>query len=436
MLSFRLLRGKSNIPLIDWKHKTLNCILFLSTTRSPSPTIVTMKVSSSSSTCAFATPNLIQELPKVSIRAPFSTEVDPVTGMLTVHSCIPKGIGIETGPLGKKVIAKEHFSAGEFIYRGYAALLDLSLYNHKYNVRLYDHEGSFLTEYCNDSVHSVVDYDAHVQEMRDSSVQSWADETPKIRQVYGFDAYMNHSCDANAYFPLVTRNPGLMSYDAIAIHDIFAGDEITCDYATFDYECNGHEIETCYCGAHNCRGQMLGFRSLGLEEQVSIMHLCEPEILETFFKERPDIVLLRTTVPQGLEVVMRKGDNHLIATRTFEAGEEIFTNTAILFPPEDCRMKKFILECNGKYTMLDFMNHFIHRDNYVEAVGFDSFMDHSCEPNTKQTYKDSVTYTVVADRDIVPGERITCDYDTLDCIASAKFECNCGASKCRGFIEC
>lgn len=394
-----------------------------------------MKLASPSSAISFTTPDLIQELSKAPVRAPFSTEVDPVTGMLTVHSYIPKGITIETGPLGKKVVAKEHFSSGDFIYRGFAALLDLSLYNHKYTVRLYDHEGIFLTEYCNDSVHSVVDYDAHVQEMKDDVSQD-SMETPKIRQVYGFDAYMNHSCDANAYFPLVTRNPGLMSYDAIAVHDIFPGDEITCDYATFDYECNGHEIEVCYCGASNCRGKMMGFRTLNLEDQVSIMHLCEPEILETFFSERSDVYLICSDTPQGLEAILQKGDNHLVATRKFDAGEEIFTNKSLLFTPEDSMRKKFVLKCDGKYTLLDNMNHFIHRDDYVESVGFDSFMDHSCDPNTTQEYKDNATYTVYAHRDIAVGERITCDYDTLGCIASARFVCNCGTSKCRGFIEC
>ena len=382
---------------------------------------------------AFIAPELIKHQIKT---APFSTEVDPINGMLTVHSYVPKCIGIESGPLGKRLVAKETFQAGQIMYRGYAALLDLSLYNHKYTVRLYDHDGTFIGEHCNDSVHSVVDYDAYLQEM-EGGIHTYVTTAniPSIRQVYGFDAYMNHSCDANAYFPLVSRSAGTMAYDAIAHRDIVVGDEITCDYATFDYACNGHEIEVCQCGASNCRGQMLGFRSLSLEEQVSIMHLCEAEILDAFFKESKDAVLLHSNLPEGLDVVLQSGDNHLIATRRFEAGEEVFTNTATLVPLEDAN-KKFVLEFNGRYVLLDNMNHFIHRHQYVESVGFDSFMDHSCEPNTTQEYKDSAVYTVVADRTILPGERLTCDYGTLQCIASSKFVCRCGASQCRGVIEC
>jgi SET domain-containing protein len=51
-----------------------------------------------------------------------------------------------------------------------------------------------------------------------------------------------------------------MYYRAIAMRDIKPGEEVTCDYALFDYHCNGHEIEVCACGSHKCRGKMLGFQ--------------------------------------------------------------------------------------------------------------------------------------------------------------------------------
>lgn len=34
---------------------------------------------------------------------------------------------------------------------------------------------------------------------------------------------MNHSCDTNAYFPLLSRSANEMSYKAIALRDIVAG---------------------------------------------------------------------------------------------------------------------------------------------------------------------------------------------------------------------
>lgn len=58
-----------------------------------------------------------------------------------------------------------------------------------------------------------------------------------------------------------------MCYQAIALRDIDVGDEITCDYALFDYDCKGHTIEVCACGSTNCRGKMMGF-------QGKASHLC------------------------------------------------------------------------------------------------------------------------------------------------------------------
>jgi hypothetical protein len=59
---------------------------------------------------------------------------------------------------------------------------------------------------------------------------------------------------------LLYRTATEMCYQAIALRDIAAGEEVTCDYALFDYQCNGHQIEVCACGSQKCRGQMLGFQ--------------------------------------------------------------------------------------------------------------------------------------------------------------------------------
>jgi hypothetical protein len=56
--------------------------------------------------------------------------------------------------------------------------------------------------------------------------------------------YMNHSCDANA------RGLGVLGQ--IAVRDIAAGEEITCDYA----ECNV-TLSPCLCGSPACRGRVL-----------------------------------------------------------------------------------------------------------------------------------------------------------------------------------
>ena len=60
---------------------------------------------------------------------------------------------------------------------------------------------------------------------------------------WDFGRYMNHSCEANSY------GPGGAEFE-IAIRDIAAGEEITCDYATLNLE----EPLMCQCGSPRCRG--------------------------------------------------------------------------------------------------------------------------------------------------------------------------------------
>lgn len=63
------------------------------------------------------------------------------------------------------------------------------------------------------------------------------------RQILCWDAgrHVNHHCDANS------RALGLEAQ--IAIRDIEAGEELTCDYG----ECNLDAALTCHCGAASCR---------------------------------------------------------------------------------------------------------------------------------------------------------------------------------------
>jgi hypothetical protein len=46
----------------------------------------------------------------------------------------------------------------------------------------------------------------------------------------------------------------------------------------------------------------------------------------------------------------------------------------------------------------------------MEFVGFDTFMDHSCNPTSYQKYSSKDEYTVYAAKKINKGDKITCDY--------------------------
>ena len=60
---------------------------------------------------------------------------------------------------------------------------------------------------------------------------------------WDFGRFMNHSCEANSY------GPGGYQFE-IAVRDIAAGEELTCDYATLNLE----QPLVCHCGSVHCRG--------------------------------------------------------------------------------------------------------------------------------------------------------------------------------------
>ncbi|MBI1385658.1 MAG: SET domain-containing protein-lysine N-methyltransferase [Rhizobiales bacterium] len=59
------------------------------------------------------------------------------------------------------------------------------------------------------------------------------------------------------------------------------------------------------------------------------------------------------------------------------------------------------------------------------------YVNHSCNPNTGL----SGQITLVALRDIAPGEEITYDYAMSDGSSYDEFPCGCGAAECRGRVS-
>lgn len=66
-----------------------------------------------------------------------------------------------------------------------------------------------------------------------------------------------------------------------------------------------------------------------------------------------------------------------------------------------------------------------------ENPTIDWFINHSCDPNTGSG---GDVYTLVAMRDIEPGEEITIDYAVVDGDPDWNMPCGCGAPSCRKVI--
>ncbi len=173
-----------------------------------------------------------------------------------------------------------------------------------------------------------------------------------------------------------------------------------------------------------------------LAEKVGILHLCEEEIKDKFITNEDITTVFKSCLPQGVGIATRdRNGNYLVATRNFEVGDVVFTNHAEIIPKCDiASSKRYLLEVDNEFYLLDSDHHFIHRAEYSEMLGFDSFMDHSCSPNTHQVYTTLDDNVVYAAKAIRPGDKITCDYLALDSMGTDTFTCTCGESNCHGTL--
>ena len=112
-------------------------------------------------------------------------------GMVSLISIIPDGFAVVENEKfeGKKIVATESFRKGSVMYTGYAAVVDLSSMGQVFELKIYSEDRQLLSKHDNDDTHSVDDHAPGSKTSNESK-----------RQVYGWDGFMNHSCDANAYF--------------------------------------------------------------------------------------------------------------------------------------------------------------------------------------------------------------------------------------------
>lgn len=380
---------------------------------------------------------------------------------------------------GKKIIATMDYKRGALLYVASCAILDLTPYGQRYELKIYS-EGQQKEEGDeNPNPHRTRLLDARVNTTTDThnnnnNFNNTNDATLSVddnaqhndpRQVYGWDTFMTHSCNPNAYFPSVHKSNTECRYKAIALRDIYAGEEVTCDYATFDYSVavsssssfsTGLEIEPCVCGNTNCRGRMVGFQDLSLNEKVDILHLVDSDVRTKFLQgTNSTLKEFRSHLPEGIDIVIAGDQKFLVATRTFEVGDVIFENTITQLMRSDGLDDEYLLEVDHvhgqqqqqhqhvTYHLLSTDEHMIHRTDYVEMIGFDCFMQHSCSPNGHQVYRNETEYVIYATKNIEQGGTITCDYMALDnqvvgleSRPTIEFQCLCGEKNCRGMLRC
>ncbi len=196
----------------------------------------------------------------------------------------------------------------------------------------------------------------------------------------------------------------------VAIKDINIGDELTCNYLLYDYECDGHQFD-CNCGCSNCYKHIKGFKNLSLEEKVKILHLVDINVLEQFKEDNPNIIIIdNNKLPNSL-IIDDKIDNIALKSKQeFKINDEVFENDIMHINHNNI----IIMKLNNKYELINNIKQTVNKIDYREFYYFDSYMNHSCDPNTKQIYISDNKYKMICIKDIYQGDELTCDYGIFD----------------------
>lgn len=130
----------------------------------------------------------------------------------------------------------------------------------------------------------------------------------------------------------------------------------------------------------------------------------------------------------------------IISLQKFNTGDVIFENTSLLFNTSEINSIRVYFEDMNKqnHTMgLDLIYHTVNRGNNIrEYYHFDTFTNHSCNPNTEVNLITDTFYKVIARSNINIGDELTQDYYNFDTfLDSSEFNCNCGYEFCRKIIR-
>lgn len=115
----------------------------------------------------------------------------------------------------------------------------------------------------------------------------------------------------------------------------------------------------------------------------------------------------------------------LFATAPIHAGEVVTIWGGTIFTDED--LDAGVARPNSCVQIAEGF----HLGSYrAQPEYLDEFMNHSCDPNV--WLSDEVT--LVARRDIAPGEELTVDYALWETDPAWKMECFCGVAACRRVV--
>lgn len=166
-----------------------------------------------------------------------------------VHPC-PESIDLVDGPWGLRLVATRPLAAGEVLYRsGWCVIADAP----------HAIETTVLTGSGPRSVTITTTHSVRLDGSR-------------VFDIPG--CFMNHHCAPNTASRYCDDDDE--AYEQFAIRAIASGEEITCNYVFFDWDCDGHAFD-CACGAPECLGQIAGFGALPPDVQRRLAPMLSDE---------------------------------------------------------------------------------------------------------------------------------------------------------------
>lgn len=178
------------------------------------------------------------------------------------EEAVPSGIVLQDCGYGLGLFASKPFKVGDIIYKQSYTLID----DEEREFLLRTDQGDFT---LTTTTHSVIMGNGR-------------------RALYFFDAHINHSCDPNSLSVTTPEMSQACEYYQVATKDIQVGEQITCDYNLFDYDCRNKNITECHCGSSLCRNQIFGFKYLPLDEQIRLLPFIDKSIVQQFAADHPD----------------------------------------------------------------------------------------------------------------------------------------------------
>jgi hypothetical protein len=262
--------------------------------------------------------------------------------------------------------------------------------------------------------------------------------TDTERQLYTFDGFINHCCEPNTISTETlkcnnnnTNGIDSFEYNMIATKNINIGEELTCNYLLFDYECDGHSFDCC-CEKDSCFKFINGFKNCTFTQQLNLLPNLDRDVLNLYKNDNSNMIIIDDIkCPTNLRITSDDDYFSLISCVSFKIGDIVLNNQTKKIPLDT----QVILNINNKYVLLERHAFSTQKDHKV-FFGFESFTNHSCNPNCEHIELTDDTYLMIAIRDINIGDEITCDYLAFDpeneCEA---FECRCNEACCKKIIK-